>query len=373
MPLDNGGQIRFMAENLLNTGVNSVVLSSEDSAFPYENALNNFRARPFKFTGRFEITALNNKLYFNDGADKTATIAIGEYTTRALLASAIQTALNAVSTSFLVTWSSLDKSFVINRGSPFILKLSNQLNAIWETIGFVSIVDTASGSGFYAEEQRLHWPFEFIKIDFGYYPEMGFFALIADSSKPLTITPMANVIIEANTIDDFTSPPVSINLTRADRGIFKFLDDDNYNYRFWRLRIEDNFAPDEIEIGHLYLGEFTKFKDHYNAQGGSNSNEDRSDISESESGQIYSFYKAKQRAYDSVSIQAIDTEDMMFMKDLFNRVGVGNPMFISIDPKLEITSTLDDATFFCRIEENIKFTHITRNLYNTEFKIREWL
>lgn len=372
MPKDNGGQIRFMAENLLQTGVRSITLSSEDSGFTYENAINNFRSRPFKFTGRFEITALNNKLYFNDGTDKVATIAVGEYQTRASLASAIQTAMNAVSAGYVVTWSSVAKKFVIN-GTARVLQLSNQTNAIWETIGFISITDKPLATISTGEEQRLHWPYEFIKIDFGYYPEIGFLALIADSSKPLNITTMANVIIEANTINDFTSPPVSINLTRADRGIIKFFDDDSYQYRFWRLRIEDNFADQEIEIGHLYLGEFTKLKMHYNSQGGINANEDRSEISESESGQIYAFDKVKQRSYDSISLEAIDVDDMMFMKDLFKRIGLGNPFFISIDPKLEITSTLDDATFFCRIEESIKFTHITRNLYNTEFKVREWL
>jgi hypothetical protein len=372
MPLDNGGQIRFMAENLLQTGVRSVSLSSEDAGFTYENALTNFRSRPFKFTGRFEITSDNNKLYFNDGANKTATIAVGEYLTRASLASAIQTAMNAVGSGFIVTWSSTVKKFVIN-GTARVLQLSNQTNAIWETIGFVTLTNTASATAHTAEEQRLHWPYEFIKIDFGYYPEIGFFALIADATKPLNITPMANVIIEANTIDDFTSPPVSINLTRADRGFFKFFDDDDYNYRFWRIRIEDNFAENEIEIGHLYLGEFTKLKAHYNDQGGVNSNEDRSDVNESESGQIYSFDKTKQRTYDSISLQAFDVDDLTYMKDIFNRIGLGKPFFISIDPKLEITKTLDDATFFCRIDQSLKFTHITRNLYNTDFKVIEWL
>jgi len=372
MPINTSGQIRFMAENLLQTGLTSIVKSSEDPSFPYTNAIGNFRSRPMKFTGRFEITALNNKLYFNDGANRVATVAVGEYTTRALLATAIQTAMNAVSSGYLVTWNSTARKFVIN-GTARVLQLSNQTNAIWVTIGFVAIADTASLTAQSADETRLHWPYEFLKFDFGYYPDIGFFALIADSSKVLNISPMANVIIEANTIDDFTSPPVSIALTRADRGFFKFFDDDDYTHRFWRLRIEDNFSPDEIEIGHLYLGEFTKFADHYNAQGGINGEDDRSDISESESGQIYSFQKASQRIYESISLQALDVVDMDFLKNLFKRIGVRDPFFISIDPKLEITSALDETTFFCKIEESIKFTHITRNLYNTEFKIKEWL
>lgn len=373
MPIDNGGQIRFMNENLLKTGLHSVVKSSEDPSFPYTNAINNFRARPYKFAGRFEITSANNKLYFNDGSDKTATIPVGEYTTRNALASAMQTAMNTVSSGFLVAWSTLHKRFSFTKGSAYVLKLSNQTNAIWETIGFVSLTDTASGTGFFAEEPRLHWPYEFIKFDFGYHPNIGFMALIADSSKPLTISNMANVYLEANNIDDFTAPPVSIKLSRTDYGIFKFLDDDDYLHRFWRLRIEDNFASDEIEIGHLYLGEFTKFKMHYNAQGGVNSNEDRSTVIESESGQIYAFDKVKQRVYDSISMQAFDADDLVFMKDFFKRVGLGNPFFISVDPKLEITKSLEDTTFFCKFEDNPRFAHITRNLYNTEFKVREWL
>lgn len=373
MPLDNSGQLRFMAENLLLTGVKTIATSSEDPAFPIENALNDFRARPFKFTGRFEITSSNNKLYFNDGADKTATITVGEYTTRNLMASAIQTALNAVSSDFIVTWNSTAKRFVINRTGTFILKLSNQVNAIWETIGFTNITDTASASAQSANEQRLHWPYEFIKIDFGYYPDIGFFGLIADSSKPLNISPMASVIIEANTLDDFTSPAVSFALTRSDRGVFKFFDDDDYNYRYWRVRIEDNFAENEIEIGNLYLGEYSKFKIHYNAQGAKNFLDDRSEISEAESGQLYSFYKAPQRVYDSVLFEAFNRTEKDFLNDIFNRFGIGKPFYVSIDPKLEITSKLDDATFFCKFDAKPEYTHVVGDLYNTSFTLREWL
>lgn len=373
MPLDNSGQLRFMAENLLLTGVKSTSVSSEDPAFTFENALNNFRARPFKFTGRFEIAALNNKLYLNDGTSKTATIAVGEYTTRNAMASAIQTALNAVSSNFIVAWNSLSKRFTITRSGTFSLILSNQLNAIWETIGFTNIADTAIGTAHSANEQRYHWPYEFIKIDFGYYPDIGFFGLIADSSKPLNISPMASVIIEANTLDDFTSPPVSFALTRSDRGVFKFFDDDDYNYRFWRIRIEDNFAENEIEIGNLYLGEYSKFQIHYNAQGAKNFLDDRSEVSESESGQIYSFYKAPQRVYESIVLEAFKKSEMDFLKDLFKRFGIGTPFYISIDPKLEITSTLDDATFFCKFENKPEFTHLVGDLYNTSFTLREWL
>lgn len=368
MPLDNGGQLRFMLDNLLLTGVKTFEASSQDVNFPLSNVLNNFRARPLKFTGRFEITSSNNKLYYNDGTDKVATIPVGEYTSRASLASAIQ----AQMAGFTVIWDGITRSFKIS-GPSHILKLSNQTNAIWLTIGFIDLTDTASATMHVADECRLHWPYEFIKVDFGYYPNIGFFGLIADSSKDLNISNQAKIFIEANTIDDFNAPAISIELERTDRGVFKFFDDDDYLYRFWRLRIEDNFNPNEIEIGYLYLGEYSKFKEHYNDQGGINSNNDRTDIIESESGQIYSFTKAKQRSYESIALRFIDNVDKDYLKHIFNRAGLGNPFFISIDPKLEITTKLDDATFFAKFDDVPRYSHVVGNRYNTDFKIKEWL
>lgn len=373
MPIDNGGQIRFMTNNLLLTGVSSIVRSSENPSFPWSNALTDFRSRPFRFAGRFEITTTNNKLYFFDTIARTATIPIGEYTSRNAMATAVQTAMNLVSANYTVSWSSIDRRFVISNIAGHILNLSNQTNAIWLTLGFSSIIDTANGSGHYADLQRLHYPFEFIKIDFGYFPDIGFFGLIGDSSKVLNISAMANVKIQANTVDDFTSPPINITLTRKNRGIFKFFDDASYNYRFWRITFEDNNSTNEVEIGYLYLGEFGKYLDHYNAQGGVNSNEDRATLQESESGQIYAYARPKQRNYDSIAIQAINPTDMDFTRDIFDKFGISKPFFISIDPKLEITNNLDDTTFYCKFSDAPKFTHITRNLYNTDFKIKEWL
>lgn len=378
MPLDTGGQIRFMSENLLNTGVKKVDKSSEDPNFPYSNALNNFRSRPMKFTGRFQVISTNNTIYFySAGINYTATIASAEYQTRAAVAIAIQTALNAQLAGWTVTWNSTERKFSFT-GPIHFFYLDNPINAAWDLMGFVSVLPTAYGTIRFAEEPRMHYPYEFITWDFGYHPEMGFFALIADSSKPLNISSMANIVIEASNtagVDNWATIGASISISpqRTDKGIFQFFDDGDYRYRFWRLRIEDNFSPNEIEIGNLYLGEFNKFKEHYNDQGASVSSDDRSYISESESGQVYAFLKAKQKTYDGISMKYFNPDDKDFLSDIFDRYGIRAPFYVSVDPKLEISNSLDDTTFFCKFVDAPKYTHVFGNLYNSDFKLKEWL
>lgn len=88
-------RIRFCENNMITAG--SVMdYSSQLSEFPFSNCYNSERTKVWKPAGFFLITTSNNKLYINDGSDKTATITSGEYISPALLATQIQTQLNAI-------------------------------------------------------------------------------------------------------------------------------------------------------------------------------------------------------------------------------------------------------------------------------------
>lgn len=381
MPLETGGQIRFMSENLLKTGYNAITSSAINATYPITNLTTDFRGRPVKFAGSFVIDSTNNKLYFNDGADKTATIASATYTTRNLLANAIQTALNAVGSSFIVTWNSTIQTFVINHTGAFTFRLSVSTNAIHNTIGFTGSTDLILASVYTADQKRFHWPYEWVKIDFGYSPNIGFLGIVSDSRYVFSLTEMATVKIQANTLDDFTAPPLDLTLTLTTKGILKFFDDGDYEYRYWRLTILDNNSTDDATIGYFYLGEFHKFGDddtddrryRYNAQGASNSTVDNSEINISESGQVYALEKQLQKSYDDISIQMMDPKNRDFLEDIWARFKTVRPFFISIDPKLEISNNLTDYTFFCRFTDGPKYRHVTGNKFDTVFGVKEWL
>lgn len=381
MPVDNGGQARFMAENLLKTGTTSMTTSGLNPSFPIGNLTSNFRGRPMKWRGRFLVEASNCKLYFNDGTNKVATVATSNYTTRTAFASAVQTALNAVSSSFFVVWNTGLQSFTIARSGGFTLRLSQTTDAIHNTMGFTGSTDIVVASTVAADQKRFHWPNEWLKIDFGYFPEIGFLGLISDSRYIFSLTEMANVRIQANTIDDFTAPPLDRVLTVTPQGILEFFDDDDYNYRFWKLIIEDNNGTDDPAIGYMYLGEFHKFgekqdddrKLRYNDQGGVYSKEDTSEKAVSESGQVYALEKQTQRIYDEISFSMLDPDAKDMLDDIWSRFKTVHPFFISIDPKLEITNKLSDSTFFCSFNSKPSFFHRSGNKYNTKIGVSEWL
>lgn len=80
-------------------------------------------------TATVTITAgANDRINLNDGASKTATVAAGSYTAQ-YFAAAVQTALNAVSSSFTVTVDAVTGKFAISRSSTFSLLWASGANA----------------------------------------------------------------------------------------------------------------------------------------------------------------------------------------------------------------------------------------------------
>ncbi len=379
MPVLTTGQLRFMASNLLKTGTVSITSSYINPTYPLSNLTTDFRGRHTKFNGSFTIDSTNNKIYINDGTNKTATLASATYTSRSAFATQVQTQLNAVSSDFTVTWNSTLKSFIISRLSNFTLRLTQTTNAAWTTLGYSGSSDLSGDDSYTADLRRFHWPYEFIKVDFGYFPNVGFLGIISDSRELFQISEMATVKIQANTIDDFTSPPLDRTLTVTEKGIMSFFDDDDYNYRYWRLLITDNNNDDDPEIGYMYLGEFSTFNDRdnnnptYNNQRASVREDDLSESTQSESGQMYSLERQLQKVCDDIEFQLIDAENKDYLLDIWRRFKKVRPFFISIDPKLEITENIEDSTFFCSFIDRPRFTHIFRNLYDTSFGVKEWL
>ena len=223
-----------MANNLISLTVNSFSFSSETTGFEAANALDDFRSSLWKPTGYFDITSSVNKLYFNDGSDRTATIVVAGYTTPALLATQIQTQMNSVSSGYTVSYDSAGETykFTIARATSFTLQLSNQSSAIWSTIGFTGTTNQ-SGASHSANEQRNHTN-EFLTFDLGYQAPIDFLGVVGPAGSQFPVSTNATVTLQGNNINDFTSPPFSQTLSVTSKGIFEFFDNSSDNrYRFW--------------------------------------------------------------------------------------------------------------------------------------------
>lgn len=106
------------------------------------------------------VTGYNDKINFNDGAVKVGTLGAGTYTMEEL-ALAVQVAMNAVSGSWIVSYSRATRKFTIDRSSGTKTLLcstgANKATTIFANLGYTSVADVTGGTAgsFEVEEDRL--------------------------------------------------------------------------------------------------------------------------------------------------------------------------------------------------------------------------
>lgn len=364
-----------MDNNFAELTSNTVQKSSELSNFPITNVQNRFRSKVFKFSGRFEITASNQNIYINDGSPKTAVVTIQNYATPALLATEMTTQLNAVSSGWTVTYDSVGGTykFTISHGSGHTIVFSNSTNAIWDTIGFTGSTDLAAPQT--ADEQRNHTS-EFITFDFNGPVPIEFFAMIGPLDEEVSFSDQATVRLQLSNIDYWGSSPIDITLTKNSQGYMRFLDDiANSTYRFAHISIEDKLnplGPEGLKVGHIYLGDYTTFTTNNNiATGFKFEINDPSRVDSSENGALYFDRVPKYYKFGSTSINFLAKAEKELIEQMFYDFGLTTPLYVSIDPRTEITQSIDVFTKYVVFDSVPSFTHIIRDLFMADFSFRE--
>lgn len=367
--VEENHRIRFMYQNLLELSSATISFSSETSPTVFTNCLSGFRSQYWSPSGNFTIDATNNKIYINDGADKTATITSGNYATPALLATQIQTQLNAVSSNWTVTHETdayLDKFyFKLVRTTPATLILSNQVNSIWDTIGFVGAVDVL-GTSFDADETRNHTN-EYVTVDFGYNATVGFIALIGLIDEAFTFSSDARIRIRGNNVDDFTAAPLDVDLEVTDRGAFKFLPDATSPYRYWRIDITDRMSTLVrwgFKVSNLFMGDYLTFTNRNIGNGINEKVVDMSKVSNSENGTRFYEEGTKYSEFTSVSFSYIDKAQKKALLDFYREVGLTKAFYISFDPLKKISSSIDEYTRLVTWKDEPSFIQVVRDLHN---------
>lgn len=374
---DTNYRIRFMANNLAALTVNDFSFSSEIPGFEAVNALDNFRSSTWKPAGYFEILAgSNDKLYINDGSNKTITVTAGGYISAAALGTQIATQLNAVSSGWGVDYDTIPGTFMFRftRSSPGTIRLSQTTNAIWNTLGFTSAIDQ-TGLILNANEQRNH-TFEFFNFDFGYQATISFLGMIGAVSSVFGISSTGIITLEGNNINDFTMPPFSKTATVTDRGVFTFnISDTDASYRFWRLRIRDIYNPvgPQMEIGGIYMGDFQTLQGRNISTGFVDKLIDPSTASESEAGVIYFDKRTKYTSLNGLNLRYLENDDRLIIKDLFNTVGKTDPFYVSLDPLSTLNDDITEFTKFVIFMDEPQFTNVGANRFSTTLNLREMI
>ena len=370
---DTNHRIRFMANNLAALNKNSFTFSSEQTGFEANNVLDNFRSTVWRMNGHFELTSSINLIHGNDGSDFEATVAVASYSSPDLLCTAIETALNLVSSNWTCTYDTVGGTFkftLTNTGSV-TLQFSDQTNAIWDTLGFTTLTD-ATATSFEANEQRRHTN-EFLTFDMGWQTPVTFFASVGDISQTFGLSSQATVTLEGNNINLFNSPDFSKTLSVTDKGIYAFnITDTEANYRFWRVNIVDQFnANTNIELGSIYMGDYETLTTRNISIGFQNQLTDNSDSSESESGVLFFDERTKFTQFNNLKINFMEKTDYDVILDLYSNVGRTQPFFVSLDPLLQLSTDITEWTKLVVFKTDPILTNIRSCRFSTTLNLRE--
>lgn len=370
--IDTSKAIRFMTNNYLESGYADLDVSSSHADYDFDDCLDpKQRSKVFKFGGRFLIEAgVNDKIYI---AGVTYTIPAGNYSTAVALASAINTAITA---SGIVCTGGFNNEFTLTNGSGVskILNLSNRTTAIWDTIGFTSVTNITAAPSFenHADENRIHWPYEEITIDFGYQAQIGFVGIISDLASELKIPQGAEIRILGNNVNSFVAPPLDQIIPWYTSGAFKFIDDTTDSvWRYVKLRITcptGNFIP---ELGYLYIGDYSVFPERNIGNGFELDFDDRSILSTSDDGQVYANDKTPLRVFSSLEVGLARPDAAAFLKRIYKLKQLSTPFFVSLDPQMYFSDSFDEHLALVRFTAPPKYKNILKNLSQLNFELKE--
>lgn len=362
---------RFMSNTFLDRGFS--YSSQYSTSFPASNAYDTSRSKVWKTGGNFEITSTNNKLYINDGSDKTVTLTAASYT-YSTLAAHVQTQLNASSSNWTCTYSTTTHKFTIARSSgTAVLRETQTTNAVWDTLGYNQGADI-TGTPFVADESRIHTS-EWLKCDCGVPQTATFACLLGSIDEEFSLTQNAVVTLQASNLDSWTSPAVSVDLPVESLSAMAFLDDSfSTPYRYYRIKIVDRLnplGPEGISIGYAYIGDHVTMTNTNIAVGFSKILQDPSIVQSSENGALFFEVRPRYREISSAEIQYLSGTEYDELEQFFYDVGIRTPFLVSIDPGVEVSRKLEDMTHMMIMSRPPELAHILRDMYNVSFDMRE--
>lgn len=343
----------------MNNHVTSSNISSPGavSGYAVTQLANDFRWKTYKPGGNFTITTSNNTLYINDGLNKTVTMTSGNYT-YSTLASHAQTQLNASSSGWTVSYSTTTGKFTFARSSG-TLRFTQTSSAAWSTFGFADTVDTAGTS--WTSSTNINHTDEWILIDLGAPYAVTAACLISLQGEDFPISQGATFKIQGNNLNVWTAPTLNVSMTWSDLGGFKFLDDQSdYTFRYWRFYWTDKqngLGPTGFQFSHIYLGDYTTLTNRNVASGFSKSHEDPVDIQESDGGAEFFNLRTKYQTIENLTLPYLDASERRQLEQDYFEYGLSKPFYVSLDPTLMISDSLNELTRFVRFTRPPTFVH----------------
>lgn len=360
-----GSQLRIMAENLLTTGLVNMTTSKVKTGYQAKDITSYNRNIHFSFAGSFTIDDSNDFINLNGSF---YSIPQGLYKRDELIV-LINGLINP--DDIFLSWSE-QGYFKLSSVNDFDF-VTDAADGILNTLGFTDQIDYTAVKEVIGVSSRFHFPCEWIEIDFGYTPNMGFFGMVSTSLKEFSLSSNAKIKFKASQVNNFDLPAYEGYASITKEGAFKFFTDDEYDFRFWRIEIEDNENTHDIEFGYMYLGEAHTFDDRYNDQKAITSYNDLSEFSTTENGSLIGFERQVQREHGPIIFKMVKPETRHFFFDIWNRFKMIKPFFISVDPDVEITKEIYELTFLCSFKSKPTALHYAGTRWDLTMEVHEWL
>lgn len=346
-----------------NNYFDAVTLSATtaQAGYPVSNAINSVRSKLYKPQNLYEVDEKNCKVYIDAS---THTIASGTYTSAQLI-----TAFNAACSASGATLAVGDGArWIINFGSSKTLKISNQINAAWNMLGFLGTTDR-TGTGLSADERRYNTGF-WLEVDLKLPQIVDFASLIGPNGEVFSCN-TAKIKLQGNNLDLWQEPPVSMDFEVSGEGAF-FAGEVSQPCRFWRIFVND-VKNDAATIAVAWMGSSVVCHNTNIATGFNRTRQDTSVKLISENGTFYIDRRPKALELSSISVQLLRAEELLEMEQLFYDLGIEKPFFICIDPKKQVSSNLAQMTHYVSVTSPLQLQHVLRDYYNLSIELREVL
>jgi hypothetical protein len=356
-------------------------VSSEQAAFPIENAFNtNRRSKVWRSNGYYEVTASNNVIIFREtggGPDLTATLTVGNYL-RAALLTEIKAALELTGAStYTVTFNSNFKFVMASNGAGgggvFQLRGSSGSFTALDLLG-LDAVDLTGSLTYTADAARIHTS-EWILWDMGIATNPTNFVLIDARNEPLKFSPTATVKLEGNHTNNFSSPVFSTTLTYDDRLLHHFNDTGiaATALRYWRVQFIDKANPNGfVQVGAFYLGNFyspTRGRVQFPIK---ITEIDRTNTIYSEGGQTFSELRPKTNRLD-IDYFGLTKQEKEELERIFETFGKGLPFFISADTDAVYGSSRQYHIRYVKFSSETSYELIRPNIFRMSISLEEQL
>lgn len=376
--------VRIMNRNFLDLDlISNLTFSSEQTAFPVNNALNlQRRSKVYRSNGYWEITSSNNEIIFREtsAVDLTATVAEAEYTSSTALYAAIKAALEAAggSTYTVETDSTTLKVKITSDGAGGggIFEVDWTSSSMAETLGFNTFEEDTGALTYTADILRIHTS-EWIQFDFGISTQPTAFILIGKRNSPIAITPSATIKLQGNETDVWSSGTINseLTLTFDDEVISTINEDGLYNeaLRYSRIFFEDKSNVNGyLEFGALFLGTFFSgtrgdvqfpFRAQYI---------DRSKTTFSEGGQTFSDIREKSESFTTEWF-GLTVSEKEEIDDLFDLLGTSQPFFVQFDPNLAFSGRSAKMIRYVKFQQPPQWQLVSPGVFSAVMQFREEL